>query len=183
MAVLGVIAATAREQLPITWDALANDPRYGEPGLQRAVELVKFKTFGMSVEPDLEEDTYNPLIVEYVGKLVALQIIPAGADFWSSQTRTLTAKSGNETKAFNDRVADLWRLYDRLRAEVTALYADAAKSTVGTDLPGLRLRKGARIKVADPGGALDGFVTGNPQAFARQHALTTEEAEQLGLTE
>src|SRR5687768_15379793 len=120
MAVPGAIAAAARGHLPVTWAALADDSdRYGETELQRKVDYVKFNLFGEVVAAEVEDTLYDPNIIEYAGKLVAIQIIPAGADYWASQA--VQQGSGDRYQGtWVDRAAALWRLHEKLVAEAAA---------------------------------------------------------------
>lgn len=130
MAVPGAIAAAARGHLPVTWAALADDSdRYGEIELQRKIDYIKFNLFGEVAEPEDEASLYNPNIIEYAGKLVAIQIIPAGADYWASQA--VQQGSGERYQGtWVDRSAALWKLHEKLVAEAAATRPDIDGSVI-----------------------------------------------------
>src|SRR4029077_13363952 len=106
MAVAGAIAERARAELPVTWDALSLAPQFGDALLQTKIDSVKEAVFGVVVTPGAE-DTYPLMVLNYVGKLVALEIITPGIDYWMSEPITLTASGTNETTAYTDRAAQL----------------------------------------------------------------------------
>lgn len=167
MAVAGEIAAAAREQLPVTWDALLADPRYGEPAIQRRVDLVKHRLFGSVVDPDVESVTYDPFVVEYAGKLVALSVVPAGADYWAVQ-KIQDAAGERQQAMWVDRVDKLWMLYRNLLAETRSMLPDV-QAILGVTLVAKRSRP--KMGVRDGGGS--NFLTQNPfvePGFGREFA-------------
>lgn len=121
MAVDGPIALSARGYIPETWDALANSTFYGDTLLGSKRDYVKFVLFGTIVSASLEENVYNPLLVEYAAKGLAITLIPAGADFYANKMQTVTATGTNESKSYPDRIASLWRIHTRLVNEMADL--------------------------------------------------------------
>lgn len=52
---------------------------------------------------------------------LALNLIPAGADYWTSKLITVTATGTNESKTYPDRIAALWQIYARLQQGIIDL--------------------------------------------------------------
>ena len=164
MAVAGEIANKARERIPVTWDVLASDDRYGDSFLQGRVDSVKQRLFQVIVDPVNELSTYGLLTVDYAGIQVALSVIPAGADYWASQSIQHSAVGKNEQKTFLDRVDKLWELHDRLVKDAANLLPD-----VELTLP-IGVLKGRPKSVMTASDAIDSddtFVTHNPFEFER----------------
>ena len=121
MPVEGAIAVAARSVLPITWDALASDhARYGDALLQGKVNLIKESLFG-SVISTITEETYALRVLQFAGKLVALEIISPGIDFWMNEPVAESATGTNENHTFIDRAAALRQLQAALLAETRRL--------------------------------------------------------------
>lgn len=117
MPVEGAIANAARGFLPVTWDALSKDTeRYGDGFLQTKIDLIVETIFGVQI-PVAEEDTYPLRVINYAGKLVALELIAPGIDFWMNETQTITTTGTNEIDSYVDRPDKLRQLYDRLAWE------------------------------------------------------------------
>lgn len=121
MPVEGVIAEAARSTLPITWDALATDrSRYGDGLLQGKVDLVKETLFGSVITASAEE-TYPLRVIQYAGKLVALELISPGIDFWMNEPVSESATGTQEQHTFTDRANALRQLQAALLAETRRL--------------------------------------------------------------
>ncbi len=95
MPVESSIALSARGYLPETWDALANSTFYGESLLDIKQKFVKFALFGTVVTTNDEDVYYNPLVLEYAAKALAVTIIPAGADYYANKLISITATGTN----------------------------------------------------------------------------------------
>lgn len=121
MPVEGAIAAAARSTLPVTWDALATDSqRYGDGFLQTKVNLVKERLFG-SVITTVQESAYALRVIDYAGKLVALEMITPGIDFWMNEVTSESATGTNEQHTYVDRAETLRKLREVLLREVRTL--------------------------------------------------------------
>ena len=167
MAVAGDIAAAARAQMPVTWATLADDSRYGDALLQRQVDLVKERLFGTVISPDLEADTYPRTVIDYAGKLVAIQVIPAGEDYWAAQA--ISDSSGTKNAlTWADRAENLRRLRENLIRE-TRMMAPEIAVLLGTTLAITRIRP--RLGVRIPRNA---HVTANPEDFPKDFNLPEE---------
>lgn len=164
MAITGEIAQKARERIPATWHALASDSvagRSGEELLQGRINSTKQRLFGTVVDGELEAATYDPLVIDYVGIMVALSVIPAGADYWASQNISHSAVGKNEQKTFIDRSKRLWDLHEQLTLEAAGMWPD-----VSTLIPGVIKKRTRIIGVADAGDS-DNMATPDPFTFER----------------
>src|SRR4051812_7734572 len=102
MAVDGVIAERARAVLPVTWDALSRDSRFGDGLITTALNTVKERTLGSVITPTLE-GTLPLIVIDYVAKLVALELITPGIDYWHREGPMTIATTGtNETETYVD---------------------------------------------------------------------------------
>jgi hypothetical protein len=117
----GQIMLSARAQFPQTWDALARSSIFGSEFLQLATDAVKWRQFGVVVDPLLELTLYNPMGCMILGKQVAVQVIPAGADYWSDQLISETTSGTNESVTYPDRINSLWKIHARLLSELKEL--------------------------------------------------------------
>lgn len=115
---VGAIALRAREYLPVSYDALVRDARYGERLIQNRISAVKYRLFATVISPSLEATTYDLFVQEFVGKMSCLQIIPAAIDYWTDQHTSVSTTGTQESVAFPDRIRSLQALQEWLVAEV-----------------------------------------------------------------
>lgn len=90
---LGPLADQARAQLGKTFDALRNDPNYGPTQILGRVEVVKARTMTTPPAPS-EEDALPLLVKDYLGRLIALELMPAAYAYWGRNPISTT--TGNE---------------------------------------------------------------------------------------
>lgn len=154
----GEIAYQARQFMPLTWDALSNDARYGDRMLNTRVNYIKYKLFNTVVDPEDEMATYNPFVVDYAAKCVALQIIPAAIEYWMNQQETVTTTGTSEVVSYPDRIRALKDLQNWLTIEVRAIEGELPPGTITPRA------KGRGPKIAN--GA--DLITPNPQRWPKQ---------------
>ena len=163
LTVAGAIAERARGILPVTWDALLGDSRYGGGLMRQTIDTVKENVFGEVVAPD-DEEQYPLLALDYAAKLVALELISPGIDFWMNEPTAVSATGTNENHTFIDRAAMLRLLRDDLIEQTRLLAADVA-GIIGYRRPS---RRGVpRLNTID-----DELLTPNPQEFPRPFAAS-----------
>jgi hypothetical protein len=152
---LGEIAYQASQLMPVSWNALSRDTRYGDRMLRTRTDYVKYKLFATIVAPTAEATYYNPLVLDYVSKEVCLQIIPAAIDYWMEQHISVQTTGTQETVTYPDRIGALEKLQEWLLREVR----DLRPQLDGVFTP----RKKGRL----PGVSNDdvGVITPNPQDF------------------
>lgn len=162
MPVVGAIAERTRGILPVTWDALQRDPRFGDALLQTVIDTVKQSVFGTIVAPTAES-TYPVLAIDYAAKLVALELITPGIDFWMNEPLSESATGTNENHTFVDRAAQLQDLRRQLLEETRRMAADVA-ALIGYRRPNSRR---PLLNTID-----DELLTPSPQEFPRPYAAT-----------
>lgn len=133
MAVDGKIAESARGELPLTWDALSKESSFGDAFLQSKLDKVLTRMFGQVLLPPAQ-DALDVLVIDYIGKLVALDLINPGIDYWGKQPLTIAATGRNENKGYTARADDLRLLRQYLLQETRTLWPD-----VEALLPGRRV--------------------------------------------
>lgn len=151
----GAIVDGAQMYLPVTFTALRKDSRFGDRSLQHLAELLKMKILGYTVTPDAE-DQFPLVLLDFLSKRLALDLIQPGIDFWSRQVRTATATQTAEVTSFPDMIASLTKLRSALAYQLTNDWRD-----VQVLVPGTPNRK----VVPMPSSSLMGIphVTRNPQ--------------------
>lgn len=159
----GDIAERTRGLLPVTWDALEGDPRYGDTLLATALEIARESVLG--TQPSAaEEDVMPRIVVDYVAKVAALQMIPAGIDYWMSQTLSVVTTGTNETETYTDRAAMLRDLGKDLLIETRAK-ADMIAGIVNYQQAGHSPRPVLNT-------INDVLLTPSPQEFPRPYTQT-----------
>lgn len=151
------IALAARDEIPETWDALIEANTFGEPALERRLDIVMYRVFGAALD-QAEQDALSPLLAAYVGKLFALDLIIPGIDYWSKQAISHSAGE-RESKTYKDRAEDLKELRKLIFADAIALLPD-----VEAELPQIPKRLGDHSRVQEAG-LLTAHVTSDPLTF------------------
>jgi hypothetical protein len=115
----GAIVDGAARFLPVTFDYLQRDTRFGDRMLQRTSSLVQQKVLGY-VTPVDQEDQIPDVLLDWLSKRVAIDLITPGIDYWSRQLRTATSSGagGNEVSAFPDMIRSLQDLRVTLAGEL-----------------------------------------------------------------
>ncbi len=164
----GDIYQRVRGHLPNSLAALSKDPRFGDIRIQQKIDLVKYRLFATSVSPALEATSYNPMVLDFLAKKSTIEIIPAAVDFWTDNPQTLNTTGTDEVISYPDRIAALWKVYERIAAEIEKLEADVLADLVTTT------RK--RVPAAVDTRAED-MVTNDPidmgRAFADPHIINS----------
>ena len=164
MAVQGVIAERTRGILPSTWDMLSKLPTFGDDALRIAIDTVKEMVFGEVVSPTAEIQ-YSVLVVDYVAKLCALELITPGIDAWrATGPISLTATGTSEATVYSDPVVALEQLRRDLLEETRKLWP-----LVNPFIEYAPVSVGPR---AVSNSVNEIFLTPSPQEFARPYRQT-----------
>lgn len=163
MAVVGAIADRVKGIIPVTWDALSQDARFGEALLRTAIDTKKEEVFGVVVA-DTAESTYPLIVINYVAKLVALELITPGIDYWRNEPVSVSATGTNEQTTYSDPVVALQALRESLLAETRRDWPLVKPLVSYTRLS---TAPRARINTQD-----DEFLTPSPQEFPRPYRVT-----------
>ena len=160
------IALAARDELPETWTALLESPNFGEPALERRLNTLMHRVFGVVLDT-AEQEALSPTLTSFMGKRLAIDIIIPGIDFWSKQALSHSAGE-RESKAYKDRAEDLKALHKQILADSAALLPE-----IETELPVMprRLSDTARVQEA---GLLTAHVTADPFGFPPLYGLPEE---------
>lgn len=163
MAVDGAIAERTRGILPVTWDMLSQDARYGESLLRTTIDTVKEEIFGVVTVPSLEA-TLPLIVIDYAAKRVALQLITPGIDAWRDSPIVVTTTGTNENTTYSDPVEALRLLRENLLAETKLAWP------MVQPLIDFRRVSGARVPVLNT--IDDELLTPSPQEFGRPYRVT-----------
>src|SRR3954452_4040105 len=151
------IALAAKDELPETWDKLLETPTFGEPALERRLNTLMYRAFGAVLE-EAEQADLDLLLVSYLGKRLALELIIPGIDFWSKQAISLSAGE-RVSKGYKDRAEDLKELRKLLLDETSQMLPD-----VEGLLPQIPRRATDTARVQNAG-LLTAHVTPDPMLF------------------
>lgn len=153
---MGDIADRVRDFIPATYSALASAAVFGQSSLDRILESTKYRLFGTAINATLEATTYNPFALDYAAKVATLRIIPAGADYWSDQL--ISETTNEQTIQYPDRINSLWKIHERLLAEVKM---DEKLFDKMYPVPSLRISASSSPKVSTEGD----FMTPDPSEW------------------
>lgn len=149
-----LIAQTARDEFPETWDAINDKVTGGAELLTRRVESAQKRLLGRVLTPT-EQDDLDQRIVEYIGKVIVLSLINAGIDYWAKQRISVGARS--EAITFKDRAEDLHRIRDALLEDTRLMWVDVepllnvfANTVVTTRRSRLRVEQVTTALTPDP---------------------------------
>jgi len=165
MAVAGEIANRTKAIMPITWDALGKDSRFGEALLRSTIDLVKERVTGVNVDPENEGSTYVLVVIDYLAKLSALELINPGIDFWMTQPISTTTTGTAEDVAYPSRTLELRNLRISLLIQVKKLEAEV--------LPLIGYNRVSRAPRASSSTQNDPFITPSHQEFPRPFGTTS----------
>lgn len=158
----GVVVDGLAEFMPITFSALRRDGRFGDRFLQKHADYVKRVVMGVVVSADAEQ-SYDPLLVEYLSKRTAQRLIAPAKDYWARQHRTVQTQGPSEMASYPDMLKALDDLAYRLRCELVDDWRQLQFLVPG--LPQLRVEPMPASSVGD--GIDSGYRTPDPQRTRR----------------
>lgn len=161
----GAVTDRLKALIPITWDALSNDPRAGDSTLQAAIDVGKANATGTVIDPT-QEQNYPVVVVDYIAKLAAIELIPAGVDFWMNQSVSISASGTNETLSYVDRASRLDSLKTELVAETRIKQPEIAK------LIGYWVDDGRAVPQMSSANINPFHLTPSPEEFPRPYTQT-----------
>ena len=132
-------------------------PTFGEPALERRLNTLMYRAFGMSVD-EAEQALLSPVLISYMGKRLALDIINPGIDYWSKQALSHSAGE-RESKGYKDRAEDLKDLRKQILADTAAMLPEVEAS-----LPLVPRRLTDTVQVL-PAGFSELHVTSDPFGY------------------
>jgi hypothetical protein len=122
---VGAVYRAARALEPVSWDSLKNYPDYGDPELQRVIDLAKLRVFKTTV-PAADEASIDPRVVDYLAKKVLVDnVLSAAISFWTNQVISQTARGNTEeVVAYPDRVRTAEAALERYRNDLAVQAAE-----------------------------------------------------------
>lgn len=110
---------SARALEPVAWDSLRNYPDYGDPELQRVIELAKLRVLPAALV-SAPEDGLDPRVVDYIAKKVLVDnVLYAAISFWTNQTVQQNARGNtDEVVTYPDRVRAAENAIERYRGDL-----------------------------------------------------------------
>lgn len=160
---LGLIADYVKTSLGgDTFQLLLDSANYGASYITLSIEAVKARVLTTTLLT-VNENTLPVVVLSYLGKLSALQLIPAAIDLWSDRAQSRSFGSDpTEIVTYPAREAMLKMLTERLLAEAR-MEAQLA----------LTLLPDARLLSTSSGPSINedalGYVTRDPRQFPREH--------------
>lgn len=148
------IALFTRDTLPEEWEALVEAESFGEAALLRRYEHRLVKSLGTIVSGG-EQEALDIEVVEYVGKMFAIDLITPAISLFSKMVISQTAGE-RSTEMYKDRTADLKELRKTLLAETSDLYL-----VIG-DLLHRRTRRATDAPRVQQAGFIEPHTTANP---------------------
>lgn len=97
-----LVARLVQSLMPRTWVALRNADFYGEALLTQRVQIAKYTALPNTLA-EADESTYSPLMREYIATLAAIEIVPAGIEYWMSEKIAVSTTGTQETVSYTDR--------------------------------------------------------------------------------
>ncbi len=115
---MGAIADRVKAYIPITWDGLSTDSRYGLTVLQGRVDRAKYEVLGVAAPLDSAEAGLPEDQIEHIAKRAVVKIIPAGIEFWADKPITKNTTGTAEVVSYESRIQSLRALYAQLLQEI-----------------------------------------------------------------
>jgi hypothetical protein len=113
------IALHAKDEIFLSWKALEDADDFGIEALERRLGRVIYKTFGQVLTVS-QQNELDPMVIEYLSKLLVLDLIRPARDYWSKQATSLTA-GPEQSKTYAERAKDIQEMRAELLAEVATM--------------------------------------------------------------
>jgi len=163
VAVTGAIAERVRGILPVSYDMLINSPKFGEAPMQSVINTIKLKTMG-SILPSGAEGTYSLVVIDYLAKLIALELITPAIDAWRSEPYVVATTGTNEQLTYSEATEALEQLREDLLKQTRLDWP-----LVAPLIPFKPIISGPRPALNTIN---DEFLTPSPQEFPRPYRVT-----------
>lgn len=117
----GAVAQLVRSLIPTTWDSLAKVEYYGLGLLISRIQVAKASVLPLALV-EADESAFPLVMQDYLATCAALEIIPAGIEYWMNQKIMVSSTGTNETTSYTDRQLALLRsLLPQLTAKKATL--------------------------------------------------------------
>lgn len=126
---MGAITNVVKRYVPASYKAMVtrasqDDTGYTIEELQALADYVQFKFLATIAGSTSEASTYDPLILEWLGKVTTVKFLPAAIDYWMDQQEQIQTTGTNESESFAARLSHLRELYVELSRDVAEEYED-----------------------------------------------------------
>ena len=152
---MGRIADSAKSNIPVSWDIVMKDARAGDSVLTARENYINNLVLGL--EPDqTTEDALHPLVVEYLGKRLALDVVQVAIDIVMELSEMESTQQPVELTRYESRLKNMQEKKKNLLVEL----AELEPVIIGL-IPNLSDRRSAsapRLSSID-----DDLLTPNPQ--------------------
>jgi hypothetical protein len=115
---VGAIADRAKAYIPISWDGLSGDPRYGTTMLQGRINRAKYEVLGAGYPVENAEVTIPEDQIEHIAKRAVVKVIPAAIEFWVDKPISKNTSGTAEIVSYESRVQSLRTLFIQLQQEI-----------------------------------------------------------------
>lgn len=120
---MGDITNVVKRYVPSSYRAMitratVNGSDYTIDDLQALAEYVQYKLLATIAGATEEASVYNPLVLEFLGKVTTVKFIPAAIDFWMDQQEQINVKGSDESESFPARITHLREVYEELTADI-----------------------------------------------------------------
>jgi hypothetical protein len=135
---VGAVTDVVKRHVPASYRAMidASNAYYGITQLQALADYVQFRLFATVPGAGNEAAVWSDLTKrEFIGKVTTLQFIPAAVDFWGDQLDSESVQGPSENVSYRDPRPDLWKLFEKLQAEVAELAPVVGVPPVGLRSP------------------------------------------------
>lgn len=163
---LNRLSTRVRNLLPVTWDAMSQAAMVDSSVLLDPIEFATAMYLGEDKPSEETINGLNRLVLEFLSKFAALELIGPGIDYWMAQKLSITTTGTSETTSFPERVRALEKRREELIADLAKL-----EPIVAPLIPAIAARKGASAPRMSSLG--DELLTPNPQDFGRMYAEKT----------
>lgn len=119
---LGLVADYAKMHLGgETWRGLIDSDDYGPSFIEIAIGAVERRVLINPPTSPSDEAALDPRVIDYLGLLAALQLVPAARDYWGSTAISVaTGVDGSESVTYANRATLINQLRDDLMAALPA---------------------------------------------------------------
>lgn len=163
-AITDPVVVAAQAEMPEDFVALRDAPSFGGSLLTMKADLVLTRLIGVVPTAD-EQSDMDVRVIDYIGKMIALELINPAISYWNQAAVQITASGRAETKTFTNRVEVLKELRSYLLAQTREILADIS--------PLLPSRQTQRFSSAPAIKNVTTGVTPNPDDFESPYDIPT----------
>lgn len=128
----GVVYRAARAMAPLAWDELARYVDYGDPELQRQIDLAKLRVLRVAT-PVADEEALDVRVTDYIARKVLVDsVLEAAIDLWTNTVVSQTSRgNSDQVQTWPDRIAAHERMLVRMKVQLADQLAEV-EAILGT---------------------------------------------------